>query len=160
MINKFILDVDGVLTTGHSIYSNQGKVYKIFGPHDKDGLKLIRTYINDIHFITADQTGFEITKARIVKDWKFPENALHLVSEEERSLWFVENTDFNRTAYMGDGIFDAPILRTVKIGIAPSNAREEARRAATYVTPSKSGYGAVLDACLYLEKVMNGLVQV
>jgi YrbI family 3-deoxy-D-manno-octulosonate 8-phosphate phosphatase len=160
MLDKFILDVDGVLTTGHSIYSNQGKVYKIFGPHDKDGLKLIRKYITDIQFVTADHTGFEITKARIVQDWKFPENKLHLVTEEERSLWFVENIDFNKTAYMGDGIFDAPILRAVRVGIAPANAREEAKYAAKYVTPSKSGYGAVLDACLYLEKVMNGLVQI
>ena len=37
-----MLDVDGVMTTGQFIYSDKGKQYKIFGPHDSDGLKLIK----------------------------------------------------------------------------------------------------------------------
>ena len=46
----FILDVDGVLSTGQYLYSSDGKVYKIFGPHDSDGLKLIRNEVS-IKFI-------------------------------------------------------------------------------------------------------------
>tara|TARA_B100000287_G_C20552248_1_gene748952 strand:- start:23 stop:265 length:243 start_codon:yes stop_codon:yes gene_type:complete len=63
----FILDVDGVLTTGQFIYSNKGKVYKVFGPHDNDGLSLINKLIS-ISFVTADKRGFEISKKRIVED--------------------------------------------------------------------------------------------
>lgn len=36
----FILDVDGVMTTGHFLYTAEGKVMKIFGPDDNDGLSL------------------------------------------------------------------------------------------------------------------------
>ena len=57
MYKNFILDVDGVLTTGQMIYSEEGKKYKIFGPHDNDGLKMIKDLIN-IHFISADIKGF------------------------------------------------------------------------------------------------------
>ena len=37
----FILDVDGVMTTGQFFYSKDGKIYKVFGPHDSDGLKIL-----------------------------------------------------------------------------------------------------------------------
>jgi len=38
----FILDVDGVMTTGHFLYTVEGKVMKIFGPDDNDGLSLLK----------------------------------------------------------------------------------------------------------------------
>lgn len=159
MIKNLVLDIDGVLTDGKLIYSSQGKVYKVFGPHDKDGLKLIKKYV-DIKFITADKTGYPITFARIVKDWGFDEKQLHIVTEEERMNWFVRNFNLWETAFIGDGIHDAPILKMVRAGIAPANARIEARSVAKYVTPSKSGEGAVLDACLWLERVIHGMVSV
>jgi 3-deoxy-D-manno-octulosonate 8-phosphate phosphatase (KDO 8-P phosphatase) len=159
MITKLVLDIDGVLTDGKVTYSSQGKMYKVFGPHDKDGLKLISKYVS-IHFITADRTGFPITYARIVKDWGFKEDQLTIVPEETRQQWFLDNCDLGCTAFMGDGIHDAPILKIVKAGIAPANARVEARRAADYITVSKAGEGAVLDACLWLERIINGLEQV
>lgn len=156
IINKLVLDVDGVLNTGHILYSSEGKMYKVFGPHDKDGFKIIKKYLNDITFITADVTGWKITYARIVRDWGYNEEQLQLVSEEDRMAWFEKNCDFATTAFIGDGYNDAPILSKVAVGIAPANARLEAKLAAKYVTPSPGGSGAVLDACLYLESIING----
>ena len=43
--NTFILDIDGVMTTGQFIYSKIGKEYKIFGAHDSDGLKMLKDKI-------------------------------------------------------------------------------------------------------------------
>jgi 3-deoxy-D-manno-octulosonate 8-phosphate phosphatase KdsC-like HAD superfamily phosphatase len=40
MIKHVIFDVDGVFTTGQFLYDVNGKAYKIFGPHDFDGLKM------------------------------------------------------------------------------------------------------------------------
>lgn len=155
-IKTLVLDVDGVLNTGHLLYSKDGKMFKVFGPHDKDGLKIIASLISDIKFITADAIGWDITYARIVTDWKFTPSQLTLVPEETRMKWFEENCDFEHTAFIGDGYNDAPILERVKIGIAPANARKEAKNAADYVTESDSGSGAVLDACLYLKDIING----
>jgi 3-deoxy-D-manno-octulosonate 8-phosphate phosphatase (KDO 8-P phosphatase) len=155
-ITKLVLDVDGVINTGHLLYSSAGKMYKVFGPHDKDGLKIIKKYISDITFITADITGWNITYARIVRDWGYGENQLQLVSEEDRNRWFENNCDFSTTAFIGDGYNDAPILAKVAVGIAPQSARIEAKNAAKWITPSPAGSGAVLDACLYLEKIING----
>jgi|FreactTroBogLake_1042271.scaffolds.fasta_scaffold00160_18 3-deoxy-D-manno-octulosonate 8-phosphate phosphatase (KDO 8-P phosphatase) len=156
IIDKLIIDVDGVLTSGHMLYNNLGKTFKVFGPHDRDGLKLISKYINDITFITADKTGFDITYARIVTDWKYRDDQLVLVPEESRLEWFIENCNFNTTAYIADGYHDAVILKKVALGIAPKSARIEARTSAKYVTPSDAASGAVLDACLYIEKMIKG----
>jgi 3-deoxy-D-manno-octulosonate 8-phosphate phosphatase (KDO 8-P phosphatase) len=148
---NFVLDVDGVMTTGQFLYSEKGKAYKIFGPHDADGLKLIKDKVN-IFFITADKKGFEISKKRI-EDMDYP---IELVSEEDRFDYFRRKFGFENTIFMGDGIFDVPILRACRFGIVPSNARIEAKRVANFVTVPKSGEGAVCDACIKINKLFFG----
>ena len=143
----FILDVDGVLTTGQFLYSSEGKTYKIFGPHDADGLKMIKEKVS-IFLISADHRGFPISKKR-AEDMGYP---IKLVSEEERYSYLKKTFDFKNLIFMGDGYFDVRILKECKFGIAPSSARVEAIKAAKYVTPSKAGEGAVLDACLEIKK--------
>lgn len=149
---NFILDVDGVMTTGQFLYSKNGKEYKIFGAHDADGLKLLKNKLNII-FITADKRGLPITKKRIVHDMGFK---LDIVSEKDRYSYLKEKYGFEAMIYMGDGIFDAPILRDCKFGIAPKNARIEAKKAADYITSSNSGEGAVCDACIIINKRFFG----
>lgn len=156
--SQLVFDIDGVFTDGKILYSKDGKTHKVFGPHDKDGLKIISKYNIPIRFITADKTGWDITYARIILDWKYDKNTLAFVPEETRYEWFEKNCDLSTTVFMGDGYFDAPVLKSVKLGIAPNSARIEAKHAADYVTISKAGEGAVLDACLYIENIIkNGL---
>ena len=98
----FILDVDGVMTTGHFLYTSEGKSLKIFGPDDNDGLSLLNSYI-DILSVTGDRKGFPISQKRIVEDMKYP---LDLVSTIRRIDWIREHHDPAEVIYMGDGIFD------------------------------------------------------
>ncbi|GAJ03082.1 unnamed protein product, partial [marine sediment metagenome] len=140
----FLLDVDGVLNTGQFLYSAEGKAFKIFGPHDNDGLKLLKGKVK-VKFLTADKRGFPITKKRIVDDMGYE---LELVSEENRYEYIKRNCDLNNLIYMGDGYHDGKILKACKFGITPASARKEARENANFVTESKAGEGAVLDACL------------
>ena len=148
---NFVLDVDGVMTTGQFLYSKDGKEYKIFGPHDNDGLKMLKDKVN-IAFITADERGYPITEKRIVDDMG---QKLKFVTEKNRYNYLKREYDFKRLVYMGDGYHDAEVLRECFFGIAPNNARREAKEAADYVTPSNSGEGAVLDACLYILKLLR-----
>lgn len=149
MPKHLLIDVDGVMTTGQFIYSKHGKEYKIFGPHDNDGLKLLAGLI-EIAFITADKHGFAISKKRIAEDMGYK---LHLVSEQQRFQFIAKTFGFNRLIYIGDGIFDASILKKCMFGIAPHNARREAKAAADYITISNSGEGAVCDACIKIKNM-------
>ena len=148
---NLVLDVDGVLTTGQFLYDSKGKAFKIFGAHDSDGLKLLKDKLN-IYFISADARGFPITKKR-VEDMGFKAT---LVTERNRHKYVKEKFGFKNTIFIGDGIFDAPVIRDCLFGIAPANARVEAKQWADYITPSNSGQGAVCDACIKINKVFFG----
>jgi 3-deoxy-D-manno-octulosonate 8-phosphate phosphatase (KDO 8-P phosphatase) len=150
MIEQFICDVDGCLNDGVIYWGTEGKPFKAFGNYDHDGLKMLRNHIR-IQFITADKSGWDISYSRIVTHMGFE---LRLVKEADR-FNYVQAMGFDKIAYMGDGYYDAPILKAAAIGIAPKQARIEARTAAEFVTPSAGGHGAVMDACMYIIERMN-----
>jgi len=144
----FLLDVDGVMTSGQFFYSNQGKVMKAFGPDDHDALSLLKPFL-EIRFLTGDKKGFKITKKRIVNDMKFP---LSLVSTIKRLDWIQDNYSTNEVIYMGDGIFDQYVFKKIGYSIAPSNADPLAKKYADYVTKRSGGDRAVAEACLHILK--------
>ena len=142
----FILDVDGVMTTGQFLYTAEGKVMKVFGPDDNDGLSLLRQYL-EIRFVTGDKKGFPISSKRIVDDMKYP---LDVVSTIRRVDWIRELYPLERVIFMGDGIFDHYVMREVGYAIAPANADALAKQAAHYVTERSGGDRAVAEACLHI----------
>lgn len=143
-----ILDVDGVMTTGEFIYSESGKMYKIFGPDDHDALNMLNEYIKVI-FITGDKSGFDITKKRIKDHMNYP---LDLVSTHSRLDWIRKRYDLNNVIYMCDGIFDFNVAKNVFYSIAPSNADEDLKKIVSFVTNRKGGDRAVSEACKHLYK--------
>ena len=145
-MNVFILDVDGVLTTGQFIYTKEGKVMKVFGPDDNDGLSILSQYM-EIRFITADKKGFDISHKRIVEDMNYK---LDLVSTVQRIDWIKEKYDLRKVIYMGDGIFDHYVMKKVCYSIAPANADRLAKECAHYVTERVGGDRAVAEACLHI----------
>jgi 3-deoxy-D-manno-octulosonate 8-phosphate phosphatase (KDO 8-P phosphatase) len=142
----FILDVDGVMTTGHFLYTAEGKAMKIFGPDDNDALSLLGQYL-EIRFVTGDKKGFAISKKRIADDMKYP---LDIVSTIRRVDWIKERYPAENVIYMGDGIFDHYVMREVGYAIAPENADPLAKSHAHYVTARSGGNRAVAEACLHI----------
>ena len=142
----FILDVDGVMTTGHFLYTSEGKAMKIFGPDDNDGLSLLKNNL-EIRFVTGDKKGFNISHKRIVDDMKFP---LELVSTIRRVDWIKERYALEDVIYMGDGIFDHYVMREVGYAISPANGDKLAKEYADFVTERSGGDRAVAEACLHI----------
>jgi 3-deoxy-D-manno-octulosonate 8-phosphate phosphatase (KDO 8-P phosphatase) len=142
----FILDVDGVMTTGQFLYSESGKQMKVFGPDDNDGLGLLNTHI-EIRFITGDRKGFSISNKRIKEDMNFN---LDLVSTIKRIDWIKERYNPKEVIYMGDGIFDHYVMKEVGHSIAPANSDKIAKEYADFVTERSGGDRAVAEACLYI----------
>lgn len=145
-LRVFILDVDGVMTTGSFFYTESGKLMKEFGPDDNDALSLIRKFI-DVRFITGDKKGFSISEKRIVTDMGYN---LDLVSTIKRIDWIKERYDPSEVVYMGDGIFDHYVMREVVYSIAPANADANAKYFCNHVTQRKGGDRAVSEAVFHL----------
>jgi 3-deoxy-D-manno-octulosonate 8-phosphate phosphatase (KDO 8-P phosphatase) len=142
----FVIDVDGVMTDGTFWYSETGKMFKRFGPDDADALSLAARFMR-IEFVSADRRGFPITRRRIVDDMGYE---LTEIGALERLEWATERHGLTRLIYMGDGIFDAPLLRAAAYGIAPADADPEACNAADFVTTRPGGRRAVSEACFHL----------
>jgi len=142
----FILDVDGVMTTGQFFYTADGKTMKVFGPDDNDGLSLLKPHI-EICFVTGDKKGFPISKKRIVDDMQYP---LEIVSTIRRVEWIEERYLLENVIYMGDGIFDHYVMKKIGYAIATADADQLAKKAAHYVTERKGGDRAVAEACLHI----------
>jgi 3-deoxy-D-manno-octulosonate 8-phosphate phosphatase (KDO 8-P phosphatase) len=144
--STFILDVDGVMTTGSFFYTESGKLMKEFGPDDNDALSLISEYL-DVRFVTGDRKGFSISEKRIVGDMGYK---LDLVSTIKRVDWIKERFDLSDIVYMGDGIFDHYVMQEVLYSIAPANADSNAKSFCNHVTKRRGGDRAVSEAVFHL----------
>lgn len=149
---SFIFDVDGVFTDGQFHYSENGKVFKVFGDADNDALTLIKDHLH-IEMVSGDKRGFNITKKRIYEDMGYP---VSLVSTFERAEWIQERFKLEETIYMGDGIYDPRVFHKVGYSIAPANAFFATKKYADYITKSNGGSGAVAEAVIHvLETILN-----
>ena len=142
----FLGDVDGVMTNGQFIYSKNGKIQKIFGPDDHDGLSLLSEFI-EVRFVTGDRTGFDISKKRIVDDMNFK---LDLVSTVKRLDRIKKKYPLNKVIYMGDGILDYLVMDKVFYSISPANGHKFAKKSANYITKCSGGDRAVAEASLHI----------
>ena len=142
----FILDTDGVITTGQFFYTAEGKAMKVFGPDDNDALSLLKPYL-ETRFVTGDKKGYPISKKRISDDMKFQ---LDLVSTIHRVEWIKKRYNLAEVIYMGDGIFDPYVMQRVGYSIAPANADKLTASQANYVTKRSGGDRAVAEACLHI----------
>ena len=149
-LSKFItlcvFDVDGVFNNGQFGYSEQGKIFKLFGAHDHDAIKLLISNDVIVKCITADTKGYEINSRRVT-DMNI---TLELVPEDKRYEWFNNINNLRKTFFMGDGIYDSQCMKLVGYSCAPGNACNHAKISASYVTNRTGGDGAVLEAVCHL----------
>ena len=148
-MKQIISDVDGVLNNGQFLYDSSGKQYKTFGPHDTDGVKLLKQHGWKVEFISADKRGFDITKKR-VNDMGCK---VTLVSEDNRFKWVDDNFGLSDIVYVGDGIHDAKILKHSKLGFAPSNSTIFAKESANVILNASGGFGVFLEIAVNLLKL-------
>ena len=145
-IKVLILDIDGVMTDGHIIYSIYGDELKFFDVQDGFGITLLRRAGIKSVIITAK-------KSRIVKL-----RARDMKIEKAYQGYTVKLKAFNRVikkfrvkpeevCFIGDDLIDLPILKRVGLAVAVPNAVEEVRQHAHFVTSRAGGHGGVRELC-------------
>ena len=143
-IRMVLLDVDGVLTDGGLYYTAEGHELKRFHAHDGYGIQRGRESGLTFGIITGRTTPIVEARARVLQIEDVMQGAGDKVAamrEIQRRRGFADE----EFAYIGDDLFDIPLLRTVGLSAAPPNALPEVRRSVHYVTRAAGGEGAVRD---------------
>ena len=155
MVQIILMDCDGVLTDGTYLYSQEGKVYKVFSAIDSKGIT--RAKKKGIYFavISEDPTGFDINKARCKDlniDYYKAANSKDKLNITEK-LVAVKNCTIEDVAYIGDDIGDLHVLKSVGFPTAVSNATPPVKllveKRGGYISNLQGGKGVVREIIEY-----------
>lgn len=153
-IRLMILDVDGVLTTGHLTYSANGIEQKDFHVHDGQGLKFLQRSGVEIAIITTCQSLMVKRRTQDLNIKYVYQGQTEKLPAYEELKQKLQLTD-EQIAYMGDDLPDLPILRRVGLAISVPNAPQIIRDQVAFVTTKKGGKGAVREVCDFIMQAQN-----
>jgi 3-deoxy-D-manno-octulosonate 8-phosphate phosphatase (KDO 8-P phosphatase) len=151
-IELLVLDVDGVLTDGRIVYTDQGAEIKAFHVRDGSGLKLWTTLGKHAGIVTGrrspivERRAKELGIASVIQGADDKLTALLQMSDRL-------GVSLQQVAVIGDDIVDVPMLRACGFAIAVADACAEAKEDADYITQTAGGRGAVREA---IELILRG----
>jgi len=145
-LRLLVLDVDGVLTDGRIVMSDDGQETKFFDVKDGHGLKLLMRAGIEVIWITGRRSQVVEHRARDLGVQEYHQLIWDKVQVYEEIL-ARKGLAPAEVAYMGDDIVDVPLMKRVGFAVAVADAVEETRRAAHYVTRHRGGRGAVREVC-------------
>ncbi len=145
-VELLLLDVDGVLTDGTILYTEEGGESKAFNTQDGLGLRLLQDAGVGVGLITARLSG---AVAKRAADLGFAH--LYAGREDKAAAYgeVLKKTGLapEQTAYMGDDLLDLPVLLKVGCSFAPANGVPEVQQRVDYTTTRAGGHGAVREVC-------------
>lgn len=163
MIKFLVMDVDGTLTDGKIYMAPSGELFKAFDIKDGCGIKDILPAHNIIPVIITARNSDILTRRceelNIIELHQGIRNKFKKLEQILAEYNCVQNTNYSlkNCAYIGDDILDLNCMKPVKesggIVGCPSDAVEEIRNMADFVSDKQGGTGAVRDFIEYLIKI-------
>ncbi len=145
------MDMDGVLTDGTIIYTTNGEQTKVFSVYDGYGIERGHRLGLKFGIISGRSSEVNVLRARKLKIEELHQDAGDKVKifEEIKQKYSLSDECF---AYIGDEVFDLPLLGEVAFSAAPANAVQEVKDAVHYVTSTGGGRGAVREMIDFILK--------
>jgi len=145
-IRVAFFDVDGVLTDGGLLFTEDGETIKRFCTLDGHGLKMLQKAGITPAVITGRDSAplrarlkaLGITHVRYGTEDKAPA-AQEILNEL--------GLDWSQAAHMGDDWPDMAVMTRTAFACAPSNAHIEVKAVSHYVTEREGGNGAAREFC-------------
>lgn len=150
-IKLLVMDVDGVMTDGTVIINADGSEGKNFSIVDGHGVKLWHRAGFATAIISGRPSGATTVRAKQISIGHVLQGCKKKLPAFEELLEKVSLTA-DQVAFIGDDLLDLPIVRRAGLGVAVSNAVDELKDAADYITTRKGGDGAVREVIEYILK--------
>jgi 3-deoxy-D-manno-octulosonate 8-phosphate phosphatase (KDO 8-P phosphatase) len=145
-IRLAVFDVDGVLTDGRLIYSDDGRELKAF--HVRDGLGLKRLIANGIEVAIITSRMSHMVTERTAEL-----GIAHVYQDQQDKLACYEQLihalklEPAQASYCGDDLPDLRVMAHVGLSIAVANAHPAVLDRAHWRTRLNGGEGAVREVC-------------
>lgn len=150
-VKAFVFDIDGVLTNGEVLVTEEGEQLRSFNIKDGYALQLAVKQGYPIAAITGGKSlGVKFRLEGLgIKDVFIDASHKKIILEE----WMQKNNiQPESVLYMGDDIPDMEAMAMVGFASCPVDAVEDIKTISHYISPIKGGKGAVRDV---IEKVLR-----
>ena len=143
-VKMLLLDVDGVMTDGGLYYSAEGVEMKRFHAHDGFGAVRAQEHGLRLGIISGRTTPIVDARAKVLQIADVYQGTMDKVTpmRELQKKYGLQDEEF---AFIGDELFDIPLLSLVGFSAGPQNARPEVKEVVDYVTKARGGDGAVRE---------------
>ena len=141
-----VFDVDGVLTDGRLLYTDDGRELKAFHVHDGLGLKRLMANGIEVGIITSRMS-------HMVTERTAELGIAHVYQGQDDKLACYEQLihalklEPEQTCYCGDDLPDLRVMLRVGLAIAVANAQRAVSERAHWRTRQRGGEGAAREVC-------------
>ena len=143
-ITCIVSDVDGVMTDGRIIYDNHGVETKRF--HVRDGLGIKLWMRSGFQFGILTSRTSKIVEQR-AKELGVDQVRQGVDDKQPAAQTMISELgcDARAVCYVGDDLPDIPVMKMVRLAVAPADAASDARGAANWILRSSGGDGAIRE---------------
>ncbi|MFI5196363.1 MAG: KdsC family phosphatase [Chitinophagales bacterium] len=150
-IRTFVFDVDGVLTDGNLMLTEDGHMLRSMSIKDGFAMQLAIKKGYKVWIISGGKS--EAVRLRLNK-LGVQEVHIGIDSKKEflHEIVIASKTDYSHVLYMGDDIPDYAAMQLCGLPCCPNDAVAEIKQIAKYISPYNGGHGCVRDV---IEKVLK-----
>jgi 3-deoxy-D-manno-octulosonate 8-phosphate phosphatase (KDO 8-P phosphatase) len=153
-VNTFIFDYDGVLSDGQVLLTTDGDALRTANVKDGYAMQLA---IKKNYRIAIISGGYSESMKRRFETLKIEDVFLGVDKKIDVYNQYLEthNLEKENVLFMGDDIPDYEIMLAAGVPTCPSDAVEEIKRIATYISHQSGGHGCVRDVIEQVLKVQG-----
>jgi len=154
-VKLLLMDCDGVLTDGRITLLENGDEEKSFHTRDGHGLVLLHRAGLQSGIISGRTSSAVERRARDLGIRHVRQGTWDKIKDFAEVIAAAGGIAENEIAYIGDDVTDIPLMLRCGLAVAVSDATEETRAAAHYVTTLPGGFGAVREVCELILKAQG-----
>jgi len=153
-VKLLLMDVDGTLSDGRLIYSNEWIETKAFDVKDGFGIWMLHHCGIKTGIVTGRESKIVTERAReldidIVYQGRFKKN--ETLDDIEAKYGFQDRD----VAFLGDDLFDLPAMIRCGFTAAPADAHPEVLERVDFISSVNGGRGAVREVCELILKAQG-----